>query len=65
MQLTASQKTGGNLLKEFYSNAKRFAYTFESYTFVSRMRDLCELSKKRYLAKNPVQFFERSCYSSR
>lgn len=64
-QLTASQKTGGNLLKEFYSNPKRFAYTFESYTFVSRMRDVCKHSEKRFYTKNPVQFFERSCYSSR
>lgn len=31
-----SQKSGGNLLEMFYSDAKRWAYTFQSYAFLSR-----------------------------
>nr|CAB3236348.1 deoxycytidine kinase-like [Phallusia mammillata] len=64
-ELTASQKHGENLLNTFYSDPKRWAYTFESYTFVSRMKDVCKHSKKQYASRSPVQFFERSVYSSR
>ncbi len=28
---------GANMLDEFYSNPKRFAYTFQNYVFVTRV----------------------------
>ena len=35
---SSSQKNGGNLLDMFYSEPHRYAYTFQTYAFLSRMR---------------------------
>jgi deoxycitidine kinase len=35
---SSSQKNGGNLLDMFYSEPNRYAYTFQTYAFLSRMR---------------------------
>ena len=34
----SSQRSGGNLLDLFYKDSKRWAYTFQSYAFLSRMK---------------------------
>jgi len=79
-EISSSQENGGNLLGMFYDNPSRWAYTFQSYAFLSRMKAQLqpvtafsgnvsvnngeEESSKR-AKKTLVQFFERSVYSDR
>lgn len=53
---------GENLLDKFYSDPKRWAYTFQTYAFVTRVveQELC--TKKN---KEAVQIIERSVYADR
>lgn len=57
------QAVGGehNLLELFYSDTKRWAYTFQTYAFVSR---IVEQEKAKKEAIKPL-LFERSVYSDR
>lgn len=52
----------GNLLDNFYKDTKRWAYTFQSYAFITRVLEQEESAKK---ATHPVQVLERSVYSDR
>lgn len=63
---------GKNLLDCFYKDPKRWAYTFEAYTFITRMQqaiDAEKLVQTEILHDNSsapvITFFERSIYSSR
>lgn len=52
-----------NLLNLFYKDTKRWAYTFQSYAFITRIQQ-----QEESLAKNPdkaVQILERSVYCDR
>ncbi len=54
---------GGNLLDLFYKDIKRWAYTFQSFAFITRVEAINERlknSKAKY-----VQILERSVYSDR
>ena len=51
-----------NLLEKFYNDTPRWAYTFQSYAFVTRVREQEEYAKKNGY---PVQVLERSVYSDR
>jgi len=60
----AWQKVGGehNLLEAFYQQMPRWAYTFQSYAFVSRVR---AEQKDAAACESPVRIIERSVWSDR
>lgn len=65
-ELTISQKSGGNVLKMMYEKPERWAYTFQMYACMSRVRaQINGLNGKLRDAENPVQFYERSIYSDK
>ncbi len=53
---------GENLLERFYADTERWAYTFQTYTFITRI-----LEREKAALKNPhlFQILERSVYSDR
>lgn len=51
-----------NLLEKFYTDTSRWAYTFQTYAFVSRVRAQ-EQRRKQY--PHMPQVLERSVYSDR
>ena len=53
---------GENLLERFYKDTKRWAYTFQSYAFITRVM---EQQKKAAESKQGLQILERSVYSDR
>ncbi len=55
--------TDGNLLDLFYKDTKRWAYTFQSYAFITRIESVLEHQAKNSSKK--VQILERSVYCDR
>ena len=52
----------GNILQAFYDDGKRWAYTFQSYAFLTRV---LEQEKTSAQYPNSAQLLERSVYSDR
>ncbi len=57
-----SVAAGQNLLDAFYKDTKRWAYTFQSYAFLTRMM---EQKRKALELGQGIQIIERSVYSDR
>ncbi|XP_004369247.1 deoxyguanosine kinase, mitochondrial isoform X1 [Trichechus manatus latirostris] len=56
----------GNLLDMMYREPARWSYTFQTFSFMSRLKTQLEpVSEKPLQAKELVQVFERSVYSDR
>ncbi len=53
---------GGNILDHFYKDTRRWAYTFQSYAFITRVLALEEQLK---MTNKPIIVLERSVYSDR
>lgn len=65
-ELSTSQRSGGNVLRMMYEKPERWAFTFQTYACLSRIRaQLGALEGKLQDAQDPVVFFERSVYSDR
>ncbi len=54
--------SGENLLERFYSDTERWAYTFQTYAFITRV---LEREKAALVNEHPFQILERSVYSDR
>jgi deoxycitidine kinase len=58
--------SAANLLECFYSDTPRWAYTFQSYALLSRMRlQRRPMPKRLRKVQDPVLFYERSLYTDR
>lgn len=56
----------GNLLDLMYREPARWSYTFQTFSFMSRLKIQLEPFPEKVLqAKKGVQIFERSVYSDR
>uniref|UniRef100_A0A8C3WPH9 Deoxyguanosine kinase n=1 Tax=Catagonus wagneri TaxID=51154 RepID=A0A8C3WPH9_9CETA len=56
----------GNLLDMMYRHPTRWSYTFQTFSFLSRLKAQLEPFPEKLLeAKKAVQIFERSVYSDR
>ena len=53
---------GENLLERFYEDTERWAYTFQTYAFITR---ILEREKAALTNRHPFQILERSVYSDR
>lgn len=53
---------GGNLLELFYRDPERWAYTFQSCAFITRLQAQEELARSMHA---PIQLLERSVFSDR
>jgi len=64
-QIDGEQKKDGkeSLLDKFYTDPKRWAYTFESFTFMSRLN--IEKERSRRISQVSCSINERSVYSSK
>eukprot|EP00039_Didymoeca_costata_P031341 m.34263 g.34263 ORF g.34263 m.34263 type:complete len:316 (+) comp8695_c0_seq1:103-1050(+) len=61
-EMPSSQKSGGNLLQLFYDKPERWAYTFQTYAFLSRMKSQVRNDMDTSAS---VTIFERSVFSDR
>jgi deoxyadenosine/deoxycytidine kinase len=55
---------GESLLQLFYKDMPRWSYTFQNYAYITRMRKLIDITKKKY-NKQTYIITERSVYTDR
>ncbi len=56
---TVDNDTGNNILQNFYVDQNRWSYSFQTYTFLTRMEDMMKEQTK------PLRFIERSIYTDK
>ncbi|XP_074254306.1 deoxyguanosine kinase, mitochondrial isoform X2 [Saimiri boliviensis] len=65
-QKACTAQSLGNLLDMMYQEPARWSYTFQTFSFMSRLKVQLEPFPEELLqARKPVQIFERSVYSDR
>ncbi|XP_033031023.1 deoxyguanosine kinase, mitochondrial isoform X3 [Trachypithecus francoisi] len=65
-QKACTAQSLGNLLNMMYQEPARWSYTFQTFSFLSRLKVQLEPFPEKLLrARKPVQIFERSVYSDR
>ncbi|XP_056140850.1 deoxycytidine kinase 2-like [Lampris incognitus] len=64
---TSSGQIVGNLLQMMYQDPQRWSYTFQTYSYLSRLKTQLQPPPDRLLTSEgtPVQIYERSVYSDR
>lgn len=64
-----TDKDGNNILSQYYKNQKRYAYTFQNFAFITRIKELQDLiekvERKRNLFKDEYIIVERSIFSDK
>ncbi len=55
----------GNLLDLFYKDIKRWAYTFQSNAFITRVQSIYDYEKKQIHNEHAIYIYERSIYCDR
>ena len=64
-----SDKDGNNILSQYYKNQKRYAYTFQNFAFITRIKELQEMiekvERKRNLFTDEYIIVERSIFSDK
>ena len=55
----------GNLLDLFYKDIKRWAYTFQSNAFITRVQSIYDYEKKQTHKESAIYVYERSIYCDR
>lgn len=56
---TKDEDTGNNILQNFYVDQNRWSYSFQTYTFLTRMEDVMKSQEKN------LRFIERSIYTDK
>jgi deoxyadenosine/deoxycytidine kinase len=56
---TKDEESGNNILQNFYVDQERWSYSFQSYTFLTRMEDVMSEQTK------DIRFIERSIYTDK
>ncbi|XP_048848446.1 deoxyguanosine kinase, mitochondrial [Brienomyrus brachyistius] len=66
-KVDTSQQSATNLLDMMYKDPQRWAYTFQTFSCMTRLRTQLQPPPQRFLraCATPVQVFERSVYSDR
>jgi deoxycitidine kinase len=66
-QKNPQQQSGGNLLEMFYTDIKRWSYTFQTYSLLTRLRLMMNPVEVKFSESDtaPVRFYERSILSDK
>ena len=57
---TVDDESGKNILQNFYEDQQRWSYSFQTYTFLTRMEDMMTKPQQK-----PIRLVERSIYTDK
>jgi deoxyadenosine/deoxycytidine kinase len=57
---TLDDVSGSNILQKFYEDQHRWSYSFQTYTFLTRMEDMMTVPQRK-----PIRFVERSIFTDK